>query len=88
MHDRKKVLRERNFKGEKQQPLKIDRPIVFGLSIILRKYLTTGKLARAQFETVSGALTCKKSYRPIVSYRYVPRIGPTKTDGRSLRNYD
>jgi hypothetical protein len=31
----------------------LDRPIVFGLRIILRKYLTTGSLARAKFEAVS-----------------------------------
>jgi hypothetical protein len=42
--------KERNCK---KGQLSEDRPIVFGLLIILRKYLTTGSLARAKFEAVS-----------------------------------
>jgi hypothetical protein len=33
----------------------MDRPIVFGSRIILRKYLTMGSLARAKFGAVSRA---------------------------------
>jgi hypothetical protein len=36
-----------------KQMIELDRPIVFGLRIILRKYLTTGSLERAKFEAVS-----------------------------------
>jgi hypothetical protein len=61
----------------------LDRPIVFGLCIILRTYLTRGSLARAKFGAVSRAKIIVRKKAGATHMRYLNFIFFSQTDGRT-----